>query len=124
MTPEGACSDSSSQHEISQVSGLYELARGNSPQPVLFDPKGDQGIIEALQFLTQGQKAYGEWFKKLTANDHSPRGKCTRFFEAHNRLRQYIGNENSHLASTWQGRAVLSFPDDSTDPQFLPLPGK
>lgn len=56
----------------------------------MFDPKGDQEMIESFLFLARGQVAYGEWLKKLSVNDKAPRGECGRYFAAHSHLRRSI----------------------------------
>ncbi len=90
MTLDDAWGASHSPREVDEVSRLGELARSIAPQPVLFDPKGDQELIEAIQYLARGQKAYGEWLKKLSANDRAPRGKCGRYFATHTRFRRSV----------------------------------
>lgn len=46
----------------------------------VFDPKGDAAMSRKLYFAVCGQQPYGEWLKKLTANDQPPRGKCGKYF--------------------------------------------
>jgi hypothetical protein len=57
---------------------------------MFFDAKGDHSISEGLQFLTRGQLPFGEWMKKLGAQDRPPRGRCSKFFSANQKLRRSI----------------------------------
>jgi len=69
-------------------SDCIKVTRTDLNAEMFFDPKGDAEIIERMHFVTQGQKAYGEWFKRLTKNEKAPRGKCGTYFA-----------KNAHLKS-------------------------
>lgn len=58
---------------------------------VILDPMGDRYLQLGLEFFAHGQSAYGEWLKKLSAQDRSPRGKCAVFFAKHQQLRDAPG---------------------------------
>jgi hypothetical protein len=57
---------------------------------MFFDPKGDSDITVALQFLTKGQRPFGEWLKRLSAKDRPPRGRCQKYFSKHQNHRRKI----------------------------------
>lgn len=77
---------------------LEELSSSTSPAgkllvdpEVIIDPMGDTDLQQGLVFYTHGQTAYGEWLKKLSAQDRSPRGKCAAFVAKHQQLRDAPG---------------------------------
>ncbi|CAK2864294.1 hypothetical protein VCRA2110O2_30237 [Vibrio crassostreae] len=52
----------------------------------VFDPKGDSALSSKLYFTACGQLPYGEWLKKLTANDQPPLGNCGKYFSKNSDL--------------------------------------
>lgn len=77
---------------------LEELGSSSTPAgkllvdpEVFIDPMGDSDLQQGLVFYTHGQTAYGEWLKKLSAQDRAPRGKCAAFFAKHQQLRDTPG---------------------------------
>lgn len=90
MRIDAALGSTALPNEPMEIGRLFELSRGISIEPVLFDAKGDQELIAGLAFLASGQKAYGEWLKRLSVNDRAPRGKCGRYFAVHSRFRRSI----------------------------------
>lgn len=84
-------------HVAHQVVSQYLEKLGSFSEPagmllvdpdVIIDPKGDSDLQQGLVFYTHGQSAYGEWLKKLGAQDRSPRGKCASYFAKHQQLRE------------------------------------
>lgn len=66
----------------------------------VFDPKGDAELERKLHFTICGQKPYGEWLKKLSANDQPPQGKCGKYFtENRNLISPTPTGRNAHLRS-------------------------
>ena len=71
----------------SRINGdCVKVVRKNVDATTFIDPKGDFAIIEKSTFLCKGQLPFGEWLKKLSKNDVSPRGACQVYF-----------NKNAHL---------------------------
>jgi hypothetical protein len=68
-------------------SDCTQVIRTNLNAEMFLDPKGDREIIERMFFVTQCQKPYGEWIKRLTKNEKAPRGKCGKYFIKNSHLK-------------------------------------